>query len=199
MQIRSPHVFLSHDWPQSIERHGDLQALLKRKPHFNDDVKSGQLGSPPLMDIVKHVKPARWFAAHLHVRFEAEFTHGDADAGQAQAVGAGTAAVVSNPDEIEISMDDDDDEADVKRAESVAVEAPAAAEPLPQDKNNDEITLDDEEEEVKISLAPPGEPAVQNDAPPPTTRFLALDKCLPRRLYLEVCLSRPSLFLSGIH
>jgi lariat debranching enzyme len=44
--------------------------------------------------------------------------------------------------------------------------------------NPDEITLDDEEENVDAPPPPP--------PPPSITRFLALDKCLPNREYLEV-------------
>jgi lariat debranching enzyme len=86
-----------------------------------------------------------------------------------------------NPDEITI---DDIEEEDVKSAvENSGSDAPSGgttvaasiAPPLPQ--NPDEITLDDEIEAV--------EPLPPLPPPPRETRFLALDKCLPRRQFLE--------------
>jgi lariat debranching enzyme len=120
MKLPSNRVFLSHDWPQSIEQHGDVHGLLSRKKFFRKDVETGQLGSPPLMGLLQTLRPEWWFAAHLHTRFE---------------------AAVVNPDE---------------------------------------ITLDEEEVVVEAPLAPL--PA----AIPSETRFLALDKCLPKRDFLEV-------------
>ena len=29
---------MSHDWPNTIEQHGDTQALIRRKPFFKDEV-----------------------------------------------------------------------------------------------------------------------------------------------------------------
>ena len=157
-QLSSPAIFLSHDWPQAIEHHGDLRALLRRKPFFRADVDSGALGSPPLMGLLRQLKPQWWFAAHLHVRFEAAVLHeeilDDEPAPPAQAV---------NPDEIAIADDFD-------------------AEPA-QTMNPDEITLDDEE--CDVTAPPPAPKPVRHR----TTHFLALDKCLPRRQFLEV---RPS-------
>ncbi len=43
--------------------------------YCRDDIQSGKLGSPPLMQILHMLKPHRWFAAHLHVRFDALVEH----------------------------------------------------------------------------------------------------------------------------
>ena len=74
-QLTNPDIFLSHDWPQSIERHGNLRALLKLKPGFRASVHADTLGSPPLMMLLKTLKPKWWFAGHIHVRFQAEVKH----------------------------------------------------------------------------------------------------------------------------
>ena len=97
----------------------------------------------------------------------------------------GAGAEGTNPDEIAI---DDEDDAD---GGAVNVDAPVPetkTENAPPRANPDEITLDDEEDEVEAPPLPP---------PPPTiTNFLALDKCLPKRQFLEVrifpCFSLPS-------
>lgn len=64
-------VFLSHDWPSQIWTYGNSAMLLKKKPYFRDDMKSGRLGNPPLMDVLQRLRPSYWFAAHLHVKFDA--------------------------------------------------------------------------------------------------------------------------------
>jgi lariat debranching enzyme len=161
IQLSSPDVFLSHDWPSGIEQHGDLAGLLRRKPFLRSDIQSRQLGSPPMMSLLRNLKPAWWFAAHLHTRFEACVPH---DPSEPPPPGQPPAA--RNPDEIAIA--DEDDEFDAPSANTVP-----SASAAPQ--NPDEIALDDEIETV----AP---------LPPPRreTKFLALDKCLPRRQFLEV-------------
>ncbi|KAG8852053.1 hypothetical protein FRB96_008971 [Tulasnella sp. 330] len=184
LQIRSPDIFLSHDWPQSIERHGDLQGLLRRKKHFKEDVDTGNLGSPPLMEILKKIRPRHWFAAHLHVKFEAEYVHAAASSGPDGNSATATSAVAPNPDEIQISMDDDEeDEAPLAKTE---VAGTVDAVPL----NSDEIVLDDEEDDVQVTSVPAGGDGGSKAQPGASdvrsTRFLALDKCLPRRSYLEV-------------
>jgi lariat debranching enzyme len=72
---RNIDVFLSHDWPQDIWEHGDKNTLLRIKPYFKDDMDKGQLGSPPLKEVLEQLKPEFWFAAHLHVKFPAVFVH----------------------------------------------------------------------------------------------------------------------------
>ena len=188
VQLSQPTIFLSHDWPQGIEHHGDLRDLLRRKPYFRDDINKGVLGSPPLMSLLHSLRPRWWFSAHLHCRFEAAVVHGtpaDGLAGGGSQTGGG-GAEGTNPDEITI---DDEDDAD---GGAVNVNAPVPETKTenapPSRANPDEITLDDEEDEVEAPPLPP---------PPPTiTNFLALDKCLPKRQFLEVrifpCFSLPS-------
>lgn len=70
--------------------------------------------------------------------------------------------------------------------------------PPPKIENPDEIVIDDEDEEFSSEqpesgqeLAPKEQETTAEDAPAPLpgaseTRFLALDKCLPRRKFVEV-------------
>lgn len=80
MHLMGPHsppvdIFLSHDWPLGIWEHGNKQQLLRTKPYFREDMESGKLGSPPLMHLLRGLRPSHWFAAHLHVKFRAEVWH----------------------------------------------------------------------------------------------------------------------------
>lgn len=167
--------------------HGDLDALLRRKPFFRDDIMSNKLGSPPMMDLLRNLKPTWWFSAHLHTRFEARVRH-DPPEGTASllplASRLGPPPRASNPDEITIDDFDDDDEKGAVGdsgldASSGGAMIPTVSVPMPPPppQNPDEITLDDEIEAVE---PPPAAPP-----PPRETRFLALDKCLPHRQFLE--------------
>ena len=153
-QLSSINIFLSHDWPQSIEQYGDLPDLLNRKSFLRQDIDSGTLGSPPLMGLLRSLKPQWWFAAHMHTRYEARVVHESRSKPQKN--------FTQNPDEILIQDD--------KFRRNVQP-SPAKNSFL----NPDEITLYDEEATVESPPPPPSE-----------TRFLALDKCLPRRQFLEV-------------
>jgi lariat debranching enzyme len=76
---------------------------------------------------------------------------------------------VRNPDEIAIDEEEEEAGFDAPSGGAATVQAPSTA-----SQNPDEITLEDEIETVE---PPP--------RPPPETKFLALDKCLPRRQFLE--------------
>ena len=40
MQLQKPlDFFLSHDWPQGIQNHGNLSQLLQKKPFLRKDVR----------------------------------------------------------------------------------------------------------------------------------------------------------------
>lgn len=147
-------------------------------------MRAGKLGSPPLMGLLQNLKPKWWFAAHLHARYEAAFNHTPDIPIQAAQVAPPAAAqpiAIENPDEIVI---EDDEFA------TTASEVPHTPPREVPSGNPDEIQLDDEEVEVE---APPQEPAQ-----PIVTRFLALDKCLPKRQFLEVIDVEAPISKSGV-
>ncbi|KAJ1560666.1 lariat debranching enzyme, partial [Cladochytrium tenue] len=69
-QIKEPiDVFVSHDWPRGIARHGDTKRLLAYKKFLADEVHKNILGSYPSEFLLGRLRPSYWFAAHLHVKF----------------------------------------------------------------------------------------------------------------------------------
>ena len=119
-----------------------------------------------MMGLLQTLRPQWWFSAHLHCRSEATVLHQSQDSGSGSSRdNALKSAEKTNPDEINI--EDDEDE------HAVTTEEPDSA-----SRNADEIVLDDEETEVEAPPLPP--------PPPSETKFLALDKCLPKRQFLEV-------------
>ncbi|KAJ7291312.1 lariat debranching enzyme, C-terminal domain-containing protein [Mycena rebaudengoi] len=68
-------VFMSHDWPLGIERHGDTDALVREVPALKVPILRRTLGSPPLQALLESLKPANWTSGHMHVRFVAEYHH----------------------------------------------------------------------------------------------------------------------------
>ncbi|KAI0338201.1 DBR1-domain-containing protein [Trametopsis cervina] len=185
----APTVFLSHDWPQNIAHHGDKPRLLRAKPFFGADIDSGKLGSPPMWGLLNNLRPGWWFSAHLHVRFQAQVVWEEGGESEPAVQGSTAKAPIGNPDEIAIEDDDFDD---------VGPPVSSDAPPMPTGVNPDEIKLDDldageeDEKEVAASLIPG--PSEGTSAPRewgdgkgwPNTKFLALDKCLPRRQFLEI-------------
>lgn len=121
------------------------------------------------MGLLQTLRPDWWFSAHLHVRFEAVVKHGSGEQGPEE---GNPHVAAANPEEIVISDEDMNDENSSTETTSNVARGRTS-------QNPDEITLVDDDELIE---PPPPRPI----NPPSETKFIALDKCLPRRDFLEV-------------
>jgi lariat debranching enzyme len=177
-------LMLSHDWPLGIEQHGNTQALLRKKPYFRAEVEQNCLGSPPNREMLDTVKPKWWFSAHLHVKFAATVRHTsepptpptnasvllvpsqvpDKSIGKEGNNAAQTSADVAHGNEAE-------NKAELEKDEAISPSKTDAAE---------------EDDETKFLALESSDRCAGADLTDQMTKFLALDKCLPRRQYLSV-------------
>ncbi|KAK0386576.1 hypothetical protein NLU13_6411 [Sarocladium strictum] len=191
-------VGLSHDWPRNVEDHGDSNWLFKKKPDFRTDARDGRLGNLAAKYVMDRLRPPYWFSAHMHIKFPALVKYGDEESkgktAQAQAVSQAPpiaqpstagAPQETNPDEID--LDDDDDE--------TPSTVPQPVQPPASESN----TVSDElRAQLPASFAaPPPRTRTTPGQPVPEAitnkevRFLALDKCLPGRHFLQLCEIQP--------
>lgn len=162
------NCFISHDWPEGIVENGDKNWLLRKKPFFKKDIETGSLGSVPAKLLLKRLMPHWWFSAHLHVKFEAFVKHGLTKRKLSNEEVEVDKRVKINDNEIDLDDNTDDQE------------------------NTDEINLDlddddDEEDEIKLDID--SEPIIESKSLAKgfsQTNFLALDKCLPKRDFIEI-------------
>lgn len=219
LQVRTQvDICISHDWPRTIEKHGDNRQLFRIKPHFEQESRDGTLGNTAATYVLDRLRPAYWFAAHMHCKFAAVKTYDgeksvDANgASQAEmklptleitargvdaAKGIPMEASAHNADEIDLDLDDDDDEPLITRAATNGDTNPS----IGQDHANKMVPTSSKpvvSEELRALLPaafarptpptqslPPGQPfplSITNK----TVRFLALDKCLPGRKFLQL-------------
>ncbi|KAL9583859.1 MAG: hypothetical protein Q9212_002457 [Teloschistes hypoglaucus] len=214
LQLRTQvDIGISHDWPSGIEWKGDWKQLFRFKPHFEADAKSGRLGSVAAKYVMDRLRPKWWFAAHLHCKYSAivNYAHElesipsptkplqkassdaghvlentdeidlDADAGQ-------PAQTTCNDDEIDLDMDDDDDVAGTSK--------PAInGGPSNADTSQASVELKGISSDLRDQLPAAFTRPTHLSAPQPQfpeaitnerTHFLALDKCLPQRRFLQL-------------
>ncbi|TYZ67453.1 hypothetical protein PybrP1_011386, partial [[Pythium] brassicae (nom. inval.)] len=168
-------VFLSHDWPRGVEQHGDVRALVRRKPFFQQEIAANALGSPAGELLLHQLKPRHWFAAHLHVKFAAIVRHGVAEPeteSESESESEASSVQHEQQREQEHQKQDETKSDDVGRDGAAAVASGAS-------------------EQNAAAAAAPAAPiitAAKHTKQPAeqVTKFLALDKCLPRREFLQV-------------
>ena len=221
LQLRTQvDIGISHDWPRSIEKHGNQRALFNSKPDFEQESKDGTLGNQAAAYVMDRLRPPYWFAAHMHCKFAATKCYDEGtevkepavtpiSAPNGQRVDNGAImsdpnppVIASNVDEIDLDMDDDE------------APIPQIVRPNGSSSGNpDVISLDgDDSIEVPTSSVPsdiraqlpaafsrPAAPSqrLQPGQPTPAgvanknVRFLALDKCLPGRKFLQLLEVQP--------
>lgn len=150
------NIFLTHDWPEGIVKYGNLSYLLKKKPFFKKDIDNNDLGSTPNMSLLLHLMPNYWFSAHLHVKFNATVHHNKRKLSDCQKTNE---AMINEKNENEIELNFDEE--------------------IISDENKDEIDLDLEDfSHIDKEIKPLARGFSQ-------TNFMALDKCLANRKYIE--------------
>ena len=163
MNERPIDVFISHDWPKGIYHHGNVNQLIKKKPFFQKEVQENSLGSPANEQLLHLLKPRYWFSAHLHVKFSAEVRHRSNEGRQIE-TGADDSAKQS-------AQNCEDGTAKVQNAEEGTTT---------------------EFHGMESNDCPDTNPNVQS-LTDQMTRFLSLDKCLPKRRHIQIVHVEPSI------
>ncbi|OLN92153.1 Lariat debranching enzyme [Colletotrichum chlorophyti] len=212
-------VGLSHDWPRGIERSGDERALFRMKPFFERESKEGTLGNIAAEYVCDRLRPPYWFSAHMHCKFAALKIYKDEDGAATETASTADAVTApapqpltgseGNPDEID--LDDDEDVNDAPAAVTQAnpneinvddddeEEQPAFKKTASNEEPTPKTTVSKElRAQLPASFArPQPQPKRTPGQPVPPTitnkqvNFLALDKCLPGRHFLQLLDARP--------
>lgn len=177
-------IVLTHDWPHGVWKGGDIGQLLRHKPFFKDDIHSGKLGSPLAEKALNYLKPRYWFSLHLHTRFTASIKHRVDPVKRVKVDPLSTAPGSKNDDEIAFDMDDDFQDPDVQKKEkevsTLAFESKEVADDVKEALETTEAT------QTPLSLAEKMQSKRRiSEGEVKETFFLSLDKCLPRKRFLE--------------
>ncbi len=213
--LRTPvDLGVSHDWPRGIEWHGDWKTLFRKKDLFEADARAGTLGSSAARYVLDRLRPPYWFSAHLHCKFAAIVEH-DKAAGpmihEALPMNAGERGrsngfdyedeinmgldkdqpiqPTKNADEIDLGLDDEEEVVNQPKAITSATATASNSEQPPPSGISSDVRS-----QLPASFTRLQSPPRQKQSaplPPPEitnkrTQFLALDKCLPNRKFLQV-------------
>lgn len=242
-------IGISHDWPRGVEWKGNWKKLFRQKSHFEEDARSGQLGSVAAKYVMDRLRPPYWFSAHLHCKFAAIIDHeagnevgASVESAKAIPVAMQDAqpnkvpSVPANADEIDLDMDEEEeapctngkaivigntDEIDLELEED-GEDAPTAQVAPGQGLNGVKVSTNGNileslvtqqnekpeaptvSEDVRAQLpeafrqsrpaaVPKSEPISHpSEISNTMTHFLALDKCLPNRDFLQLLSISPS-------
>ena len=212
LQLRTQvDICISHDWPRAIENHGNSRALFNMKSDFEQESKDGTLGNQAALYVMDRLRPPYWFAAHMHCKFAATRTYEDTPATNepvtttnGQSAEEFIKAVTHNTDEIELDMDDDDSTPEqTTTMNGMAIPKHQAGMSLDDEEPAGGAALSSVPEVLRAQLPaafarPTTSPQRQQSGQPTppdvtnkTVRFLALDKCLPGRKFLQLLEVRP--------
>lgn len=174
-------IAVSHDWPLGVEQFGNTEALLRKKPFFRAEVERNDLGSPPNREVLEALQPRWWFAAHLHVKFAATVKFSPTGSESPRSLGVTQTQLVPS---------------------QVTTKMPAKQTPQPETKdtiekdnigessdlvaNEAENSTNQQTETNFRALESSGSCTGGPTLSDLMTKFLALDKCLPRRQYLSI-------------
>ena len=174
---RTLDIMITHDWPRGIAHHGNVSQLLQQKPFFRQEVEQNELGSPAHEDLLYALKPRYWFAAHLHVKFEALVRHDD-NGGE-----DGILQTTSATDVIETTSYSEKPDGS-NATTTFTPTGPSAV--------NTTVTTEFIGMESNDGICPtPGDSNVES-LTDQMTRFLSLDKCLPKRRHIQITHVEPS-------
>ena len=167
-------IMITHDWPRGIAQHGNLTQLLQQKPFFRQEVEQNEFGSPAHEDLLYTLKPRYWFAAHLHVKFEALVRH-DINGGEDEMLQTTDAATAK------------DATSDLENSEG-----PTTTTTTTKSVVDGTLTTEFVGMETNDGICPtPGNSNVET-LTDQMTRFLSLDKCLPKRRHIQISHVEPS-------
>ncbi len=186
-------VFVSHDWPQGIEQHGNTSELIRRKPYFRDEIERNDLGSPANRDILNTIQPKHWFSAHLHVMFHATVVHGKQEQSNSNSsnnnpsksdkpsnlsptsslLTPSQATKTTKTEDTKLSPPDSTDQRGSTDATPTATQFHGM-----ESSTQKCIPSMDDDENMEMNKI--------EDLTEQMTKFFALDKCLPRRKFLSI-------------